>query len=81
MPREVNTLLIDEMPFSVQYGSETNSSDLTDSMVEAVARALCRHAGHDEQPIESVPMWRVYIPAAIVAVKAAIPHLRRPSEN
>ena len=45
--------------------------------IEAAARALGRLDGHPENiRFESNPMWQSYLPAAKVAIEAALPHLR-----
>jgi hypothetical protein len=48
-----------------------------DKAFEAAARALCRLDGHPENiRFEGRPMWQSYLPAARVAIEAALPHLR-----
>lgn len=45
--------------------------------IEAAARALCRGEGNPENTkFEGKPMWQSYVPAAKVAIEAALPNLR-----
>ena len=50
---------------------------MTDSMIERVARALCRHEGLPENTrLDGRPMWADFVPEA----RAAIAAMREPTK-